>query len=235
MCRDGSLNRRARGKTTVARGCGLNYADTGKECPAHGHKCGKYGRPNHWARFCKPKRSGSSGTPFCQRGQSISSSRSSGDPRTRVDEFTDDLETLVLQTVSLDSINDKQKERTQAFVTLRLYVLKDKRPTALKVKVDTGDQANILPLRSYQQMNLPENSLEPSTTTLVSYTGKAILQHGICSLSCKFKGETKVTDFLSLIHRDLRLSDFGHWRNSESSPSIAKSPKNCCASRTPPS
>ena len=44
-------------------------------------------------------------------------------------------------------------------------------------------------------MDLPENSLKPSTTTLVSYTGTPIPQHGICSLSCTFKGETKVIDF----------------------------------------
>ena len=127
--------------------------------------------------------------------RSTSSSRPSGDRRTRVDEVTDDLETLVFQTVSLDSINDDQKERTQAFVTLSLNIVKDKRPTALKAKVDTGAQANILPLRIYRQMDLPENSLKPITTTLVSYTGTPIPQHGICSLSCTFKGETKGTDF----------------------------------------
>ena len=65
-----------------------------------------------------------------------------------------------------DSINDDQKERTQAFVTLSLSIVKDKRPTALKAKVDTGAQANILPLRIYRQMDLPENSLKkPRTTT----------------------------------------------------------------------
>ena len=79
----------------------------------------------------------------------MSSSRPSGDRRTRVDEVTDDLESLVFQTVSLDSINDDQKERTQAFVTLSLSIVKDKRPTALKAKVDRGAQANILPLRIY--------------------------------------------------------------------------------------
>ena len=174
--------------------CGLNHGDTGK-CPAHGHKCGKCGRPNHWARFCKTKRSGRSGTPHCQRGRSTSSSRPSGDRRTRVNEVTDDLEALVFQTVSLDSINDDQTERTQAFVTSSLSIVKDKRPTALKAKVDTGAQANILPMRIYRQMDLPENSLKPSTTTLVSYMGTPVPQHGICSLSCTFKGETKVTDF----------------------------------------
>ena len=102
--------------------CGLNHGDTGK-CPAHGHKCGKCGRPKHWARFCKTKRSGRSGTLHRQRGRSTSSSRPSGDRKTRVDEITDDLETLVFQTVSLDSINDDQKERTQAFVRLSLSIV----------------------------------------------------------------------------------------------------------------
>ena len=64
-------------------------------------------------------------------------------------------------------------------VTLSLSIVKDKRPTALKAKVDTGGQANILPLRIYQQMDLPENSLKPSTTTLVWYTGTPIPPHGL--------------------------------------------------------
>ena len=93
---------------------------------------------DHWARFCKTKRSGRSGTPHRRRGRLTSNSRLSGYRRTRVDEVTDDLETLVFQTVSLDSINDDQKERTQAFVTLSLSIVKDKRPAALKAKVDPG-------------------------------------------------------------------------------------------------
>ena len=209
--------------------CGLNHGDTGK-CPAHGHNCGKCGRPNHWARFCKTKRSGRGGTPHRQRGRSTSSSPPSGDRRTRVDKVIDDPETLVFQTVSLDSINDDQKQRTQAFVTLRLSIVKDTRPTALKAKVDTGAQANILPLRIYRQMDLPESSLKPSTTTLVSYTCTPIPQHGICSLSCTFKGETKVTDLFvteapgPAIVGLSSLEEFGivtvNWENAKELPLI---------------
>ena len=101
----------------------------------------------------------------------------------------------------------------QAFVTLSLSIVKDKRPIALTAKVDTGAQANILPWRIYQQMDLPENSLKPSTTTLVSYTGTPIS----AAYPARSKARQKSPTFLSLKHWDLRLPDFRHWRNSDSS------------------
>ena len=47
---------------------------------------------------------------------------------------------------------------------------KDKRPTALKAKVDTGAQANILPLRIYRQMDLPEIGLKRLYRTIVNHS-----------------------------------------------------------------
>ena len=132
--------------------------------------------------------------PIAREADWTSSSRPSGDRKTRVEEVTDNLETLVLQTVRLDNIKDDHNERTQAFVTLSLSIVKNKRPTALKAKVDTGAQANILLWRIYQQMDQLENS-KPNTTTPVSYMGTPNPQHGICSLSCTFKGEAKVNVF----------------------------------------
>ena len=63
---------------------------------------------------------------------------------TRVDKVSDDLETLVFQTLSLNSIKDDLKEHT-----LSLIIIKDKRPTALKAKADTEAEVNSLPLRIY--------------------------------------------------------------------------------------
>ena len=62
---------------------GLDHGDTGK-CPAHGDIRGKCCRPNHWARLCKTKRSGRSGTPHRQRGRSMFSSHPKSDQKTHV-------------------------------------------------------------------------------------------------------------------------------------------------------
>ena len=71
------------------------------------------------------------------------------------------------------------------------------RSTALKAKLDTGTQGNILSLRLYRQM-YPQNltlagflkpgTIEISTTVLTAYGRATITQHGTCKIPCEFKG-----------------------------------------------
>jgi len=71
------------------------------------------------------------------------------------------------------------------------------RPGALKAKLETGAQGNILPLRLYRQM-YPENLtpegfpkpgvLEYSPTVLTAYGGAKLVQYGKCRIDCVFNG-----------------------------------------------
>ena len=54
----------------------------------------------------------------------------------------------------------------------------------IKFKVDTGSQANILPLSVFTKMNIKQHRLEQSTTKLSSYTGEFLPVVGQCSLEC---------------------------------------------------
>ena len=61
------------------------------------------------------------------------------------------------------------------------------------MKVDTGAQGNILPLRIYKNMfpdSVDEHGLPtgtaPSQTKLTAYNGTQISQHGVCSIKCSF-------------------------------------------------
>ena len=83
------------------------------------------------------------------------------------------LECLVFQ--SVDEHGETTDDRSQAFVTLQLDIIRQHRSTALKAKIDTGAQANVLPLRVYRRMfpdqltaeGLPrKDQLKPSTTKL---------------------------------------------------------------------
>ena len=54
----------------------------------------------------------------------------------------------------------------------------------IKFKVDTGSQANILPLSMFTKMNIEPSRLGQSTTKLSSYTGELLPVVGQCSLKC---------------------------------------------------
>ena len=63
----------------------------------------------------------------------------------------------------------------------------------LKVKVDTGAQGNILPLRIFKN-TFPEHVDEhglptgttPTHTKLTAYNGTPIPQHEVCSIKCSY-------------------------------------------------
>ena len=113
------------------------------------------------------------------------------------------LETLVFQSVTLNSV-EAGAERMQAFVTLLLDIVQEGKPTALKAKVDTGAQANILPLRLSRKMYDSQiddcgyargGALNPSKMKPVSYTGTPIPQHGIHNVKFVNHKKEQMADF----------------------------------------
>ena len=213
--------------------CGLNHGDTGK-CPAHGHKCGKCGRPNHRARFCKTKR-------VVAAEHSIASE-------------ADQRPALVRVAIEGHASTRLQTTLRHSYFRLSVWTasMKTKRsackPSSRWAWASLKTNVPLLSKRKWTREPRP-------TFCRWGYSSKWIYQrtpwnralqcwcrtraHRFCNTvfaayPARSKARQKSLTFLSLKHRDLRLSDFRHWRNSESSPSIAKSPKNCRASRTPP-
>ena len=76
--------------------------------------------------------------------------------------------------------------------------------TALKAKLDTGAQANILPIRIYRRM-YPQNlkadgfpklgTLNRAHTVLTAYGGTRIKQYGTCNIQCEYKGQQTTATF----------------------------------------
>ena len=182
--------------------CGLQH---GKKCPAFGIRCRKCKQYNHWEQVCRSKR--------MQDRQSRSpallplSDRRLLDKTKQskihtVEEVSSDFDELLFETIRIDS-TDIDVERDEAFAKLSVNLLNIDHPNVvLKVKVDTGAQGNILPLRIYKNMfpdHVDENGFPTDTkstqTRLTAYNGTPITHHGICTIHCSYNDNGTEADF----------------------------------------
>ena len=185
--------------------CGGTHAP--RKCPAYGTTCSRCHKKNHWRQVC---RSGSSGTANAGGGQAAHakaptkptkrrgwSSRRPGHRRQAIHTVTDDSDDDLasgLECLEFSSIEKNSGDnRDELYASLDI---KYKRPASLRVKVDTGAQGNILPLRIFRRMfpeKLAPNGYPAEGTTkkrqtiLQAYNGTTIKQLGVVTLSCKHK------------------------------------------------
>ena len=177
-----------------------------RQCPAYGTTCSKCHKRNHWRQVC---RSGGGATPssnsstrnatFQQKKKKRGGlpHRNYGQWRKTVnaitddsgDDYSSDLEHLEFSSIEKESGDD----RDELYASLDIIY---KRPASLKVKVDTGEQGNILPLRIFRRMfpeKLDPNGFPAERTTgtrrtiLHAYDGTPIKQFGVINLSCKYR------------------------------------------------
>ena len=92
---------------------------------------------------------------------------------------------------------NQSKKISKRFVTLRLYKPRSNRVQEMKTKVDTGAEANVMPLKEYRRMcpenmgsnGLPKpNMIERNEAVLKAYGDTVIKQIGRVHLPCEFKG-----------------------------------------------
>ena len=67
------------------------------------------------------------------------------------------------------------------------FVMLDIQDTPMRFKVDTGSQANIIPVSMYRKLKEPKAPLQTSKTSLTSYTGDKLHIIGKCTLKCMNK------------------------------------------------
>ena len=123
----------------------------------------------------------------------IPQAKTSQDKVHTVEETNSDSDELCFETIQIDSSN-VTPVKDEAFAKLRVKLPNVNHPNpALKVKVDTGAQGNILPLRIYRNKfshHVDENGLPtetaPSQTKLTAYNGTQIPQHGVCSIKSSY-------------------------------------------------
>ena len=196
--------------------CGRHHAPTDR-CPAEGSRCNACGKLNHWQRVCRQATgwtSGAGGRPHSSgrpRSRARSRRRTNRDERqrggvhsisqdARFDQLSDNFEPLASNTVNINAV-----EKDEVYATLRI-TLKDRpdTPATLRVKVDTGAQGNVMPLRTSQRV-YPSNidtegipvrgSLEHRDTILTAYNGQLIRQYGTTRLKCVHETTTHEAEF----------------------------------------
>ena len=115
----------------ICNNCGKQHAK--RQCPAYGQKCHKCGKLNHFAKYCRSKRT----------VQSVGSQK------------PEDADSLFIGAVTRK--NKTELISDECHTTLNVENL------PVKFKVDTGAQVNILPLHVYTSLNTQAKLVKSET------------------------------------------------------------------------
>ena len=135
--------------------CGLKHPR--KQCPAYGKQCLNCGKHNHFAKFCKGKK----------KVQTLS--------QTAEPELNDE-DVLFIDAVTKQGQTEVKSE--ECFSTLNVQ------GTPIRFKIDTGSQANIIPVNKLQSFQC-QPVVKKSTTKLTGYSGEELRVKGQCVLNCQ--------------------------------------------------
>ena len=169
--------------------------------PAYGSQCAKCGRRNHWKIVCSASESlRSEYESRSRQAPRGANTRNRSKSKSRHQSSTHS--TSVHNTLGLEdgcgrfmfnNIDENKDVRTEVYASLDIRFGRKHKPATLKIKVDTGAQRNVLPLRIYRQM-CPENldtegypqprSLKKCSTVLTAYNGERIVQYVTMLLQC---------------------------------------------------
>jgi hypothetical protein len=161
--------------------CGTFHAS--KQCPAYGKTCFNCGKNNHFSKVCRAKRK----VGFVEQ-----------------DKSKEHLEPLFIGAVNYSPSKSNNNDEDEYFKTL---VMQNKQ---ILFKIDTGSQANILPVTTFRR--LKDVQLATTAVKLTSYTGEHLPVLGQCYLKCNdkilkfFVVDTKQVPILGLpTSKDLNL------------------------------
>ena len=155
-------------KKFLCRNCGQSHPK--KQCPAFGKKCFYCEKLHHYEDFCLKKK----GEKYKNKNRQVHA----------VEEEDDDF--------FIGSI-DQEKQTNTAFANVQLTdggVVDN-----IRFKIDTGAQANILPLKTFNKKIGSRVKLEPNKNKLVSYTGQHLNTKGQIRLKTIYKNREETLTF----------------------------------------
>ena len=137
-------------------------------------------KDNHWARVCCSRNQGGTHGRSRNRGNTRSCPRSRSRERRgrqrsastnrrdqNASELSDQFETITFDSITVDATEPQTQPTDEIFATINIDLdTTNKQPTALKAKLDTGAQGNILPLRLFRRMYLQRFSQGRSSRPL---------------------------------------------------------------------
>ena len=159
-------------KTFLCVNCDTTHA--AKQCPAFGEECRYCKRKHHWEKCCFKKKA--------------DQQRNSKHKNKKVHAIEEDDE----DDFFIGSIEQDAQSNT-AFANIELTDGRIKRN--IRFKIDTGAQANILPLSIFNKKIGSTDKLEPNKNKLVSYTGQHLNTKGQIRLQSRYKHSEKTLTF----------------------------------------
>lgn len=207
-------------KLSKCGNCGETHATEPRDaCPAFGSRCGFCHRYNHWQIVCRSAlntgygnrrpRSRSRGRGRGRgRGRSQRRGRSPSPHQRNIHEVSDQGATSLgesFERLSFASVDVTNDTRDEVYASINVTLdRKPDTPATLQVKVDTGAQGNLLPLRIFRRMypekldseGFPKSgSTTVCHTKLTAYNGSRILQYGVIKVPSKFHDTSHMAEF----------------------------------------
>lgn len=201
-------------KRTQCGNCGGNHPFYPRtRCPAYNTTCKRCGKRNHWGNVCRsapqarsdPEGQGHKSRSKNQyhggRSHGRSQSRNRAQPKHKQDVHMLDSSTSqsesdtadMFEHLSVHTLSDDESRR-DVFADIDIRQDSARRIIHLHAKVDTGAQANTIPLRVYRRMypthldadGMPRaGHLMATNSVLTAYNGTPIQQYGTLTLPCK--------------------------------------------------
>jgi hypothetical protein len=138
-----------------------------RECPAYGKKCHKCGKLNHFQIACKTK-----------QVHNIDQ-----------DENEEEEDQLYVGTIRINKIGKKQKEKDSWYEQIEVEGQK------VKIKLDTGADTNLIPLKIFQKISHPQK-LVKTRINLEAYGGYKLKVVGKAELECKIHNKESRQTFI---------------------------------------
>lgn len=139
-----------------------------KTCPAFGKICKKCGKQNHFAKMCRTRLS----------------------PTTRAKQ----IHMLEEDTAWVGAVDHDQYDVDSINSPTAWYVGVNMLGQTVRMKVDTGAQANVIPLGMWKQLKTTP-ALQPSTTTLRSVDNRIIVNEGMAQVTMS-SGPISAKDYI---------------------------------------
>jgi len=150
--------KQATSNTFSCRNCGTKHAI--RQCPAYGKTCHKCQKLNHYQKYCKSKK------VFGIDNENTETQAEA--PQQKPEVFF------------IGSIGEDINANSVCFATLPIE------GKEVKFKIDTGSQANIIPLNTFKTLpNYQKIPVRKTNAVLTSYSNDNIPCIGKCSLTCK--------------------------------------------------
>lgn len=151
-------------------------------CPAKGKRCINCKKFYHFARACKSK-------PQTKPDSRCKTVHTVTETAFRHEEDIDEEEESGLYIDSI-TIENEGKSSGQAYPNIEL----GSPPKKVRFKVDTGTQANAIPVNIFQTL-FQDVALKPVICKLTDYVGYTLTVDGKCKLKCRYKNSTLLLDF----------------------------------------